>query len=218
LGSSGSGYTINVSNITSGGARDGVLTITSGSNSSIQLFNGGVDINGPAAQVRVGTAGNGGTTVEGALRVNANIRAQGVTGTSFIQSENYQGGGTTGASINNNGTIIRTGSSSKEIKQDIENLLIDYDDLLSLQPKRFRLKEEAEEDSNARYYAGFIAEEIDETSLKDFVWYQTLENGNKAPAGIYYSELTAALLIAIKHQDSVVKSLTDRIENLEKGA
>jgi peptidoglycan hydrolase CwlO-like protein len=51
LGSSGSGYTLNVSNITTGGTlRDGVLTLDSGSNSSVAIFNGGVDINGPAGQ------------------------------------------------------------------------------------------------------------------------------------------------------------------------
>jgi hypothetical protein len=131
-----------------------------------------------------------------------------------LQAENHAGGGTTGASINNNGTIIRT-SSSERYKQDIENLQVSYEDLLTLQPKRFRLKDEAAENTNARYYAGFIAEEIDQTSLKDFVAYQTLEDGTKRPDGVYYGELTAALLEAIKHQDALIKSLTDRIVALE---
>lgn len=215
LGSDGSGYTLKASNITSGGVRDGVLTLTSGSNSSLQLFNGGVNINGPGAQIRVGDSGATGTTLEGRLTVlGGNFRAPGVTSTSFLQAENHAGGGTTGASINNNGTIIRT-SSSERYKQDIENLSVNYDDLLSLEPKRFRLKDEAAEDANARYYAGFIAEEIDQTSLKDFVAYRKMEDGSVVPDGVYYGELTAALLEAIKHQNTLIKSLTERISVLE---
>jgi hypothetical protein len=215
LGSDGSGYTLKASNITSGGVRDGVLTLTSGSNSSLQLFNGGVNINGPGAQIRVGDSGATGTTLEGRLTVlGGNFRAPGVTSTSFLQAENHSGGGTTGASINNNGTIIRT-SSSERYKQDIEGLSVDYDDLLSLEPKRFRLKEEVAESEDARYYAGFIAEEIDQTSLKDFVAYRTMEDGSVVPDGVYYGELTAALLKAIKHQDTLIKSLTERVTILE---
>lgn len=215
LGSDGSGYTLKASNITSGGVRDGVLTLTSGSNSSIELFNGGVDINGPSAELKVGNAGGGGTLHNGSFSVlGGNIRAPGITSTTFLQAENHAGGGTTGASINNNGTIIRT-SSSERYKQDIESLSVDYDDLLSLEPKRFRLKDEAAEDADARYYAGFIAEEIDQTSLKDFVAYKNMEDGTVVPDGVYYGELTAALLEAIKHQDTLIKSLTERISVLE---
>jgi hypothetical protein len=215
LGSDGSAYTLKANNITSGGVRDGVLTLNSGSNSSIQLFNGGVDINGPSAQMKVGNSGGGGTLHNGSFSVlGGNIRAPGITSTTFLQAENHSGGGTTGASINNNGTIIRT-SSSERYKQDIEDLTVNYEDLLSLQAKRFKLKDEAAQDPNARYYAGFIAEEIDQTSLKDFVAYRTMEDGSVLPDGVYYGELTSALLEAIKHQDSVIKLLTSRLEALE---
>lgn len=215
LGTDGSAYTLKANNITSGGVRDGVLTLSSGSNSSIQLFNGGVNINGPAAQMQVGNSGGGGTLHNGSFSVlGGNMRSPGITSTTFLQAENHSGGGTTGASINNNGTIIRT-SSSERYKQDIENLSVNYEDLLSLEPKRFRLKEEAAENSNARYYAGFIAEEVDQTSLKDFVSYKKLEDGTRQPDGVYYGELTAALLEAIKYQDQLIKSLTSRIEALE---
>lgn len=223
LGSEGSGYTLNVSNITSGSARDGELSITSGSNSSINLYNGGVNLNGPGSTISAGDSGNGsillqssgGIDISGALRVEPyNIRATGITASGFIQSENYSGGGTTGASINNNGTIIRTGSTLR-IKQDVEDLVVSYDDLLSISPKRFRLKEEATEDENARYYAGFIAEDIDQTSLKDFVAYEKLEDGSKRPSGVYYGELTAALLSALKQQDVMIKDLSARLAVLE---
>jgi hypothetical protein len=122
--------------------------------------------------------------------------------------------GTTGASITQEGRIIRTPSSIK-YKQDVEELNVNYQDLLSLIPKRFRLKNEVSQNENARHYAGFIAEDIMETSLTDFVAYATDEEGNKIPEGVYYGELTAALLSAIKHQDQLIKSLTSRVEKLE---
>jgi hypothetical protein len=137
-----------------------------------------------------------------------------VIGSGGLTVSQFASGGTTGASIDNNGRIIRTPSSEK-YKQDIEPLEVNYEDLLSLEPKRFKLKSEASEDENARYYAGFIAEEIAKTSLTDFVAYATDEDGNKTPDGVYYAELSAALLTAIKHQDKLIKSLTERVEALE---
>jgi hypothetical protein len=87
LGSDGSAYTIRANNITSGGVRDGVLTLSSGSNSSIELFNGGVDINGPSAELKVGNAVGGGTLHNGAFSVlGGNIRAPGITSTQFLQA------------------------------------------------------------------------------------------------------------------------------------
>jgi hypothetical protein len=215
LASNNSDYTISADNIISGDVRGGVLTLSSGSNSYVSLFNGGVDIFGPSAGIRVGNSGNGGTRIEGSLSLlGGNIRAPGITATQFLQAENHEGGGTTTASINNNGTITRT-SSSERYKQDIENLSVDYHELLSLKPKRFKLKEEALENPDARYYAGFIAEDIDKTSLKDFVAYKKMENGSVVPDGVYYGELTAALLQAIKHQDTLISALTERISVLE---
>jgi hypothetical protein len=131
-----------------------------------------------------------------------------------VQVTSLAGAGTTSASIDNAGFVIRTPSSTK-YKQDIEPLEINYEDLISLEPKRFRLKKEAEADENARYYAGFIAEEIAETSLTDFVSYKTNEDGAKEPDGVYYAELSAALLSALKKQDELIKSLTARVEDLE---
>ena len=175
------------------------------------LSGSGLSVTGTASS---GSVSTGSISTSSSITSGGNIRAPGITSTTFLQAENHAGGGTTGASINTNGTIIRT-SSSERYKQDIENLSVDYDDLLSLEPKRFRLKDEAAEDADARYYAGFIAEEIDQTSLKDFVAYRTMEDGSVVPDGVYYGELTAALLEAIKHQDSIIKSLTNRLEILE---
>lgn len=142
------------------------------------------------------------------------IGASEITASGSIIRSALIGGGSTTASITNAGAIVRTASSAR-YKQDIENATYTYEDVLSLQPKSFRLKDEVAEDDNARRYAGFIAEEIAGTPLDIFVAYQTLDDGTRRPDGVYYAELTSALISAIKHQDSLIKSLDARLEALE---
>jgi hypothetical protein len=157
-----------------------------------------------------GTPPIGGTSTEKQVKIKPGL----IVSDGSLSIANLGGGGTTGASIDTSGNVIRT-TSSERYKQDIEPLEVNYQDLLSLEPKRFKFKSEASEDENARYYAGFIAEEIAETSLTDFVAYTTDEDGNKIPDGVYYAELSTALLTAIKHQDELIKSLTSRVKALE---
>ncbi len=123
-------------------------------------------------------------------------------------------GASTTCTINGSGQFVRTTSSAR-YKQDIQPLEVDYDELLSLEPKRFRLKEEAEANPDARFYAGFIAEEIDQTSLKDFVGYAKQEDGSVIPESVYYAEMTAALLAGLKHQDSMIKELQAQVAELQ---
>jgi hypothetical protein len=152
---------------------------------------------------------SGGFTAASDSRCNGRITA----GT-FFTSEGLVGSSTTGASINSAGSIIRTPSSAR-YKQDIEDATFEYEDILALQPKTFRLKDEAAENDNARRYAGFIAEDIAGTPLDVFVFYRTNEDGDQEPDGVHYPELTSALLSAIKHQDGLIKSLEARLEALE---
>jgi hypothetical protein len=158
----------------------------------------------------------------GTLTTGNNLRSGGTLGRIQLDGD---GSGTTGASFNSAGNLIRTTSSAR-YKLGIEDLNFDYSDILSLRPRSFKLKSEVEgnldegqkPNKNAREYAGFIAEEIAGTPLDIFVSYINDENGKKIPNGVYYQELTAALILAIKHQDGLIKSLNDRITTLENGA
>jgi hypothetical protein len=185
----------------------------------IAIGRGGLTVglgNISASDGTISAAGN--ISTNGRVDSGGNMRSGGTLGRVELD-----GGGTTGASINNSGNLIRT-ASSERYKQDIGELVINYEDLLLLSPKKFRLKEEVigseeiEANKNARYYAGFIAEEIAETPLDIFVSYEKLEDGTSRPDGVYYAELSAALLAGIKHQDILIKSLTERITTLENGA
>jgi hypothetical protein len=129
---------------------------------------------------------------------------------------NYSGAGAqTGASITTAGAIVRTTSSAR-YKQDIVEANYAYDDILSLTPKQFRLKEEVLSNENSKIYGGFIAEDLDQIdSLRPFVNYLILEDGSTIPDGIAYGEMVSALVSAIKHQDGLIKSLTSRLDALE---
>ena len=162
----------------------------------------------------------------GWLDVNGAITGAAITGSGTVTGGNLTtagsitrttlvGGGTTGASFSNTGTIIRT-TSSQRYKQDIQDAYYVYEDILSLSPKTFRFKEEVEINPESRVYAGLIAEDVDQIeSLKVFVNYQTQEDNSKIPDGIAYGEMVSALVAAIKHQDTVIKNLEARVEQLE---
>lgn len=233
LGKEGSPITINADNI-NGGTITGVLFRSGVNGQRVEIESDNITLFGTAATAGASIFGadyiifgpGGGEIVSGVVvQSAADIYLNAAVGFNIfiggglfvseaLRLEPFVGGGTTGASINNAGTIIRT-TSSEKYKQDIEPLEVNYEDLLSLEPKRFRFKDEAAADENARYYAGFIAEEIAETSLTDFVAYKTNEDGSKEPDGVYYAELSTALLSALKQQDTLIKSLTARVEALE---
>jgi hypothetical protein len=155
------------------------------------------------------------TDVSGALRVAAGFSATGqITAGAAIVRSQLSGGGTTGASFTNNGSLVRTASSAR-YKQDIVDLSIDYEKILMMQPRLYRWIEEVQEFSDARHYAGFIAEELHELGLTDFVSYSKDNEGNVRPEGVYYGELTGALVLAIKHQNDLISEISDRLSRLE---
>lgn len=206
-----------------GSVTTGSLSASQFDVSGTSFFFGAVDVSAEVSANSLLVTGDSNLSTgsfDGALFTFGPLYATGISATGSISTDGnlnrttLAGGGTTGASFNTNGSLIRTTSSAR-YKQDISNLEVSYNDVLLLNPRRFRLKEEVAENPDAREYAGFIAEEVEETSLKIFVAYETLPDGSKRPDGIYYSELTSALAAAIKHQDTMIKALTSRIEILE---
>ena len=181
--------------------------ITLGSSATTVSAPGVLDVGGGY----VLSTGTGATiTTAGSVQANGNI----ITDGSITRSA-LDGGGTTGASINDAGSIIRTVSSAR-YKQEIENATFNYEDILALQPKTFKLKDEAVSDENARIYSGFIAEDLDQIeTLKIFVNYLRQSDDSLIPDGIQYGEMVSALVSAIKYQDTLIKNLNTRLLVLE---
>lgn len=237
--------TINASSITSGTLSSAVIPDLSAGKITSGTFDVARIPNLPASKITSGTLpityGGTGASTEASARTNLNVAhvihthnvaqitdisttyAQlgasvsfgNINATGSLTRNILAGGGSTTATFNNDGALIRTGSSTR-YKQDIENVTYSYEDVINvLQAKKFRLKDEASVDPESRFYAGFIAEELAGTSLDIFVGYQTLPDGTKRPDSVYYAELTSALVEAIKHQDQLIKSLESRVSALE---
>jgi hypothetical protein len=186
---------------------NGIQTVNNGSAATLNIntFGGNLTIGNSASVVSsLGSISSTGDLTVGTAAVN-----------SAITRAYLAGGGTTGATFSNAGALVRTVSSAR-YKQDIEDAEYSYTDVLSLSPKTFRLKEEVESNPNARVYAGLIAEEVDQIEgLKVFVNYLTQEDGSVVPDGIAYGEMVSALVSALKHQDTLITSLKNRLDALE---
>jgi hypothetical protein len=207
VSTSGTSGTLNIN--TFGG------TINLGNTTSTIAVLGNLEVGGGYGSTGVTISSVGVINADGAITGDGTVTGGNLTTGGSITRTALNGGGTTGASINNTGAIIRT-TSSERYKQDIQSANFIYEDILLLSPKTFRVKEEVQSDSQARVYAGLIAEEVDQIeSLKVFVNYLKQEDNSIVPDGIAYGEMVSVLVSAIKHQDGLIKSLSDRLDALE---
>jgi hypothetical protein len=103
------------------------------------------------------------------------------------------------------GGLFGTTSSSRETKQDISNLSLDIDSILSIAPVSFKYKRDvANLGEDAPTDWGMIAEDLHDAGLTKFVYYG--ENGEVE--GIDYSRYVVAL-------QAVVRNLAARLSTLE---
>jgi hypothetical protein len=208
------------------GSAGGVFINATGSGSAITLdAQAGVAItNGSltvAGGVRLGgvngtllsRAGDGRVQSDGGFLSSGNL---GVTGN--ITYVAPQGTGTTFPLYWNSSTnVLYRLSSSERYKTDIKNAEIDYEKFMQVQPRTFKNKKDAEEFGleNTELTYGYIAEEMHDLGLTDFVVYEDDENGNSRPESVNYMSMAIATHALIKHQDTLIKSLEARLTALE---
>jgi hypothetical protein len=112
-------------------------------------------------------------------------------------------GGTANAAWS--GDLIYEISSSRRYKTDIRNYRISPRTVLDLKPRTWRDKSEVERDPGTdRWHVGFIAEELDEAGLTDFVDY----DADGQPKAVTYDRLCVALLEHNRHLQAQVDALT----------
>jgi hypothetical protein len=108
--------------------------------------------------------------------------------------------------------LVGRATSSRRFKQNIENLSVDVLSVLSVMPKKFKYTTDIEQyGDNAPVAYGFIAEELHELGLTEFVDYDELGD----PFSIEYSKYVVALQAVVKYQASQIKSMGDRLDALE---
>lgn len=125
-------------------------------------------------------------------------------------------------------------SSTRRVKRDIQPLAVDLDAVLQMQPRSWlpkpavrqcpdwmheqhsdeecRAGEVVESPEDDIRQVGFIAEELDEIGLGDFVQY----DDEGLPAAISYDRLTAALIPVLQQQQAQIEALTARLDALEQ--
>lgn len=155
---------------------------------------------------------NGNNQMEGpGFRATGNIN---VAGDIFASLD--VGSGNT-VYVDSNNKFVRS-SSSLRYKEQIQDFMPDYNLITSMNVKTFKFKNEVEvqgEDAVTVY--GFIAEELDQMGLTDFVIYENLEDGTKRPDGIRADSISAATYKIVQMQAQKITDLEQRVTELENG-
>lgn len=116
--------------------------------------------------------------------------------------------------INASGAFFSV-TSSIRYKTDIEEAVVDPMAVLKLVGKTWidkgDLARRESEDEEVPRYVGFIAEDLDEAGLTDFVVY----NDEGQPESIMYDRLSVALLEVLKMQQEQIEELSRKIDALE---
>jgi hypothetical protein len=111
--------------------------------------------------------------------------------------------------IQSNGTFGYA-SSSRTKKQDIVSANLDVSSILSIDPVKFKyIKAVEESGSAAEIEVGFIAEDLHDAGLTEFVDY----GKSGEPEGIHYQTYVVALQAVVRSQQQQIDDLKVRLEN-----
>jgi hypothetical protein len=108
--------------------------------------------------------------------------------------------------VNSAGNVFRSTSSAR-YKRNIQDMTYGVADVMNLRAVTFEQKNEYPSNT----YAGFIAEEVHDAGLTEFVEY----NDAGQPDAVHYGNMVSLLTKAIQEQQATIASLTARIEQLE---
>ena len=180
---------------------DGLVTVSQNLNVS-----GNVTVTG---SINVGSV-IGTTPFSGTVELNSAVYGSGIQ--SFTPASTNRFTLTLSSTAGANQYRIGTISSSIRFKQDISKMTFDAESYFKLQPSTFRWKEHVQEDLNADYDLGFIAEEAQELGL-DNLWFA---DSDGIPEGIAYERVPLILWSIVSQQHETIKDLYAKIESLEE--
>jgi hypothetical protein len=106
-------------------------------------------------------------------------------------------------------------TSSLRYKINVQDYSRGLTDIAKLRPVTFNSKpKDGEENPDTNTYAGFIAEEVHDAGLTEYVQYAN----DGIPESLSYANMVALLTKAIQEQQTLIQSLTARITALETPA
>jgi hypothetical protein len=129
---------------------------------------------------------------------------------------NIPRGGGTNLVYNFTSARMQAETSSIKNKTNINDLKYGLNEVLKLRPVTFTYKPELYEakdiDLDTKQYAGFIAEEVNDLGLHEYVDL----NSNNEPISLQYAHMVSLLTNAIKELNAKIESLTAEVEILKK--
>ena len=175
-----------------------------GTNSSYTIYDGTAS----AERMKIDTFGR---IILGSPTVNTSIASSLVT-TGRIQTDatySLTSNGGHPVRILSTGLLVRESSSSR-YKKDIANATWGLTDVLKLRPVTFKSNATGE-NADDKTYAGFVAEDVHDIGLTNFVEY----NDSNQPDAIHYGHMVALLTKAIQELNTKVTTLETKVAALE---
>ena len=176
------------------------------------LSNGDVRIGATTSDGKLGiiSAGNGSGSHVLITRNSDNSGLLSVRSDGGIFTGNTTGsplnntGGSANVNIHSNGRL-RVVSSSRKYKKDIIDASWGLAEVLKLRPVSFKFNGTGE-NADDHTYGGFIAEEVHDSGLTDFVEYRE-EDGSEEPRGVHYGNMVSLMAKAIQELAAKVTAL-----------
>ena len=144
------------------------------------------------------------TTIASSLVTAGRIQTDGTASITTSSSANVFISSSTG--------LLSRSTSSSRYKKDIADATWGLADVLKLKPKTFKSNATGE-DADNNTYGGFIAEDVHDIGLTNFVEY----NDSDQPDAIHYGNMVALLTKAIQELNTKVEVLETKVAALEAG-
>ena len=141
------------------------------------------------------------TTVDYSVVTQGRIQSDGSYNATSSSSANLRIG---------TGGLLSRSTSSARYKKDITDATWGLADVLKLKPKTFKSNATGE-DADDNTYGGFIAEDVHDIGLTNFVEY----NSDNQPDAIHYGNMVALMTKAIQELSAKNDALEARIKTLE---
>lgn len=119
---------------------------------------------------------------------------------------NFTTSNSANAYLNSSGGLQRS-TSSRRYKTDITDMTYGLSDVMNLRPVTF----EGINDPDGQRFGGFIAEEVHEAGLTEFVDY----NDEGQPDALAYGSMVALLAKAVQEQQAMIETLQAQVAELQ---
>jgi hypothetical protein len=147
-------------------------------------------------------------TATDAIKIYAGTTLSGTVAASSVSFPGAYSNTTASAAnvfVASDGTLQRS-TSSLRYKTDVQDYTRGLADVLKLRPVSYKGINDGD-----KVFAGFIAEEVAEAGLEEFV----VRDSKGRPDALHYPQMVALAFAAIKEQDAEIKSLRARVAALE---